>query len=100
MDIIEHQPTNTLKRPWNKGVLVGQKRPFFATEARLVDPGQARMSGSLRDLALFNLGIDSKLRASDLVRLRVDDVCSGTRVRDRATIVQQKTGRPGSIRDH
>jgi hypothetical protein len=47
-----------------------------------------------RDLALFNLGIDSKLRACDLVRLRGDDICAGTTVRDRATIIQKKTGRP------
>ena len=47
-----------------------------------------------RDLALFNLAIDSKLRACDLVRLRIDEICSGARVRDRATVVQKKTGRP------
>jgi hypothetical protein len=46
-----------------------------------------------RDLALFNLAIDSKLRGCDLVRLQVDDVCAGGRVRDRATIIQKKTGR-------
>jgi integrase len=47
-----------------------------------------------RDLALFNLAIDSKLRACDLVKLRIDEVCSGPMVRDRATVVQKKTGRP------
>jgi integrase len=47
-----------------------------------------------RDLALFNLAIDSKLRACDLVKLRVDEVCLGAKIRDRATIVQKKTGRP------
>ena len=47
-----------------------------------------------RDLAMFNLAIDSKLRGCDLVSLRVDDIASGDRVRDRATIVQHKTGRP------
>ena len=49
---------------------------------------------SMRDLAIFNLAIDSKLRACDLVKLRLDDICSGTNVRRRATIVQKKTGRP------
>jgi integrase len=49
---------------------------------------------STRDLAIFNLAIDSKLRACDLVKLRLDDVCSGLKVRHRATIVQKKTGRP------
>ncbi|WP_334356872.1 MULTISPECIES: tyrosine-type recombinase/integrase [unclassified Bradyrhizobium] len=47
-----------------------------------------------RDLSLFNLAIDSKLRACDLVKLRVDEICSGARVRVRATVVQKKTGRP------
>jgi len=46
-----------------------------------------------RDLALFNLAIHSKLRAGDLVKLRVDEVCSGPRIRGRATVVQKKTGR-------
>lgn len=47
-----------------------------------------------RDLAMFNLASDSKLRGCDLVRLRVDDVCAAGRVRDRATVTQKKTGRP------
>jgi integrase len=46
-----------------------------------------------RDLALFNLAIDSKLRGCDLVRLRVNDVCIGGQIRDRATVIQRKTGR-------
>jgi integrase len=47
-----------------------------------------------RDLAMFNLAIDSKLRGCDLVRIGLDDVCIGGRVRDRATVIQKKTGRP------
>lgn len=53
-----------------------------------------QLEGLRRDLAMFNLAIDSKLRGCDLVRLRVDDVSVGGRVRDRATVVQKKTGRP------
>jgi integrase len=55
-----------------------------------------------RDLALFNLAIDSKLRGCDLVSLQVDDVCAGGRVRDRGTVIQKKTGRPVQfeITDH
>ena len=49
---------------------------------------------SRRDLVIFNLAIDSKLRACDLVKLRLDDICSVAKVRNRATIVQEKTGRP------
>ena len=79
--------------PWNKGLLVGQKKPLqpkhvWSIRVRL------ELSKSPRDLALFNLAIDSKLRACDLVRLRVNDLCQAGKVRDRASIVQQKTGRP------
>jgi site-specific recombinase XerC len=46
-----------------------------------------------RDLAMFNLAVDSKLRGCDLVRLKIDDVSAGGRVRDRATVIQKKTRR-------
>jgi integrase len=52
------------------------------------------MSAPLRDVALFNLAIDSKLRACDLVRLKIEDICSEQAVRNRATVTQMKTGRP------
>jgi len=80
-------------QPWNKGLLVGQKKPL---EPKHVWSIRVRLEigGSKRDLAIFNLAIDSKLRACDLVKLRLDDICSGLRVRQRATIVQKKTGRP------
>jgi hypothetical protein len=53
-----------------------------------------QLQGQKGDLALFNLAIDSKLRGCDLIRLQVDDVCAGGRVRDRGTVIQKKTGRP------
>jgi integrase len=79
--------------PWNKGLLVGQKKPLqpkhvWSIRVRL------EVAQMWRDLSLFNLAIDSKLRACDLVKLRVDEICSGARVRVRATVVQKKTGRP------
>ena len=82
-----------LPRPWNRGLLVGQKKPLqpkhvWSIRVRL------EISRRWRDLALFNLAIDGKLRACDLVKLRLDEVRSGAKVRDRATIVQKKTGRP------
>jgi hypothetical protein len=84
--------------PWNRGRLTGQKRPLkpkdvWAIRVRL----QLEHRG--RDLALFNLAIDSKLKGCDLVWLQVDDVCAGDRVRDRATVIQKKTG-AGSVRNH
>src|SRR5260370_13687013 len=80
-------------RPWNKGLLVGQKKPL---EPKHVWSIRVRLeiARSRRDLVIFNLAIDSKLRACDLVRLRLDDICSGANVRHRATIIQKKTGRP------
>ena len=80
-------------RPWNKGLLVGQKKPLqpkhvWSIRVRL------EIARMWRDLALFNLAIDSKLRACDLVKLRIDEVSSGAKVRDRATVVQKKTSRP------
>jgi integrase len=79
--------------PWNKGKLVGQKSPLklkdiWAVRIRL------QIANHIRDLALFDLAIDSKLRACDLVRLRVRDVAHGERVAARATVMQQKTQRP------
>jgi site-specific recombinase XerC len=79
--------------PWNKGKLIGQKAPFkpqqiWAIRIRL------QLAGRRRDLALFNLAIDSKLRACDLVKLPVRDVVHGDQVSARAIVMQQKTQRP------
>lgn len=86
-------PTGRSQRPGNKGLLIGQKKPL---EPKHVWSIRVRLeiAGSRRDLAIFNLAIDSKLRACDLVKLRLDDICSGFKARHRATIVQKKTGRP------
>ena len=87
------RPINRCQRPWNKGLIIGQKKPL---EPKHVWSIRVRLeiAGSRRDLAIFNLAIDTKLRACDLVKLRPDDICSGANVRRRATIVQKKTGRP------
>jgi integrase len=81
------------RAPWNKGKLVGQKAPLklkdiWAIRVRL------QVGSRIRELALFNLAIDSKLRSCDLVKLRVRDVCHGSVVAARAMIMQQKTQRP------
>ena len=92
-----HTPIPTLvgfrKTPWNKGRLIGQKRPLKPKEVWTIRV-RLQLERRRRDLALFNLAIDSKLRGCDLVGLRVADVCVGGYVRDRATVIQQKTGRP------
>jgi integrase len=79
--------------PWNKGKLVGQKAPLKPKEVWAIR-ARLQMEDRTRELALFDLGIDSKLRACDLVKLRVRDVCHGDRVASRATVLQQKTQRP------
>ena len=86
-------PSSSKNVPWNKGRLTGQKRPLqpkdvWAIRVRL------QLQRRKRDLALFNLAIDSKLRGCDLVRLQVNDVCVGGQVRDRTTVIQKKTGKP------
>jgi integrase len=78
---------------WNKGCLIGQKRPLKPREVWAIRV-RLQLEKRRRDLALFNLAIDSKLRGCDLVRLRVNDVCVGGQVRDRTTVIQRKTGRP------
>ena len=78
---------------WNVGRKVGPKRALKQKEVWAIRfwLDQERR---LRDRALFDLAIDSKLRGCDLVRVRIDDLVRGNAVRDRATIVQRKTGRP------
>jgi len=78
------------REPWNKGKIVGQKAPFklkdiWALRVRL------QMEGRVRELALFNLGIDSKLRGCDLVGLKVRDVCHGDQVAGRAVVMQRRS---------
>jgi len=88
--LIKHQPDQD---PWNKGKLVGQKLPLKLQEIWAVRI-HLQIGERHRDLALFNLAIDSKLRACDLLKLRVSDVSNGGRVGSRAMILQQKTARP------
>ena len=79
--------------PWNKGKLCGQKRPLKLQEIWAIRI-RLQLAGKSHDLALFNLAIDSKLRACDLVKLRVIDISQGGRVQARARVIQQKTQQP------
>ena len=81
------------KQPWNKGKLMGQKAPLTAQEIWSI---RMRLQDDqcVRDLALFNLAIDSKLRGCDLLQIRVSDIYSGSQINKRAMVSQQKTGRP------
>jgi integrase len=81
------------REPWNKGKLVGQKTPLKLKEIWAIRI-RLQIARRCRELALFNLAIDSKLRACDLIQLRVRDVCHGQSMASRALILHQKTGRP------
>jgi integrase len=81
------------RRPWNKGKLIGQRPPLKLKEIWGIRV-RLQLTGKTRDLALFDLAIDSKLRGCDLVRLRIADVSHGGEILHRATIIQKKTGRP------
>ena len=91
MDIIKN--TSQKNIPWNKGKLVGQKpalkiKEIWAIRVRL------QISNRIRDLALFNMALDSKLRGCDLVKLRVSDIAHGLQIAKRAIVIQQKTHNP------
>lgn len=79
--------------PWNKGKLTGQKPPLRLREIWPIRM-RLQMASNVRELALFNLAIDSKLPACDLMRLQVQDVRHGSHVAARATVIQQKAQRP------
>lgn len=78
---------------WNKGRIIGQKRPLLPRHVWSIRV-RLEMAGNARDLALFNLAVDSKLRGCDLVSIRVTDVFAAGHAKERASIVQSKTGKP------
>ena len=78
---------------WNKGKLVGQKAPLRLSEIWSIRV-RLQLAVNARDLALFNLAIDSKLRGCDLLALRLRDISHGGSIAKRAIVLQKKTGRP------
>jgi len=88
LDFFRPPPT-----PWNAWRIIGPKPPLKPKHVWAIRQ-QLKNTRRVRDLALFACAIDAKLRGCDLVKLRVSDVAPGGSVRERATIIQQKTGRP------
>jgi integrase len=86
-------PTIRKQTPWNKGKLTGAKPPLRPKHVWSIRT-KLQIEGRVRDLAMFNLAIDSKLRGCDVVAIKVDDVAAGGYTADRATVRQKKTGRP------
>ena len=85
--------TKPRRTPWNKGKLIGAKPPLRPNQVWSIRT-RLLIERRTRDLALFNLAIDSKLRGCDVVALRVGDVAPNGYAVDRATVRQKKTGRP------
>jgi integrase len=93
---MQHQvnaPPAPKRVPWNKGKLTAAKPPLRPKHVWSIRT-KLQIKGRARDLAMFNLAIDSKLRGCDVVAIRVEDVAAGGYTADRATVRQKKTGRP------
>lgn len=95
MYLLEHHPT--YREPWNKGKLIGQKPPLRIREIWAIRI-RLQIARRTRDLALFSLAIDSKLRGCDLVSLRVRYVANGSRMAKRTMIMQRKTQQPDQFK--
>jgi hypothetical protein len=78
------------RRAWNKDRIIGQKRPLLPKQVWAIRV-RLELVENLRDLALFNVAIDSKLRGCDLVKLAVTDLVRNDRVRERVSVIQSKT---------
>jgi hypothetical protein len=92
-DEVNATPIPHKRVPWNKGKLTGAKPPLRPKHVWSIRT-KLQIEGRIRDLAMFNLAIDSKLRGCDVIAIRVEDVAAGGYTADRATVRQKKTGRP------
>lgn len=81
------------RRAWNKGQIIGQKRSLLPKQVWAIW-ARLELAGYLRDLAFFNVAIDSKLRGCNLVKLAVSDFVKDDRGRERVSVIQNKTKRP------
>src|SRR5215475_1427232 len=94
MDVqAQAMPSTSRREPWNKGKLIGQKPPLRPKHVWSIRT-RLQIDGRIRDLAMFNLAIDSKLRGCDVIALKVEDVAPSGYAVDRATARQKKTGQP------
>lgn len=88
-----YEPAFAKRRPWNDGRMVGAKKPLQPKDVWAIR-FFLEHEGRLRDRALFDFAIDSKLRGCDVVKIKIGDLVSGGQIRHRAMVIQQKTGRP------
>ncbi len=92
---LTHNPQN--HTPWNKGKLIGQKPPLKLHEIWAIRI-RLQITKKTRDLALFNLALDSKLRSCDLVNLKVRDIAHGKEISKRAMFMQKKQSNPSNFK--
>ena len=90
-DLTDVSSQTSPREPWNKGKLIGAKPPLRPKHVWSIRT-KLQITGRTRDLAMFNLAIDSKLRGCDVVSIRVEDVAPHGHAVDRATVRQKKTG--------
>ena len=88
-----HVAVGTKRKPWNEGKLIGAKPPLRPKHVWSIRT-KLQIAKRTRDLAMFNLAIDSKLRGCDVVALKVEDIAPSGYSIDRATVRQKKTGQP------
>ena len=96
MGYSRYDPAMQRRAAWNAGKNVGTKRPLTQKQIWAIRFHLDR-EGRLRDKALFDLAIDSKLRGCDLVKIKIGDVVAGADIRTRAIVIQQKTTPPSPI---
>jgi len=92
-DVLSVTPAVSKRTPWNKGKIVGAKPPLRPKHVWSIRT-KLQVDGRMRDLALFNVALDSKLRGCDVVALKVDDVAPSGYAVDRASVRPKKTGQP------
>ena len=98
MEHSAYDPAFAERRPWNTGRKTGAKRALKPQQVWAIRFWLDR-ERRLRDRALFDLAIDSKLRGCDVVKVKIGDLVTGGVVRNRAIVIQQKTGKPVQGRD-
>jgi hypothetical protein len=95
-DLVNTVTTTAKRSPWNKGKLTGAKPPLRPKHVWSIRT-KLQVESKTRDLAMFNLAIDSKLRGCDVVALKVEDVAPGGYAIERAAVRQKKTGNPSGL---
>ena len=96
LDQVNAIPVARRRVPWNKGKLTGAKPPLRPKHVWSIRT-KLQIEGRARDLAMFNLAIDSKLRGCDVIAIRVEDVAAGGYTADRATVRQRKPDTPSDL---